>query len=137
MAGDVREVVDGEPRGLAVPAQFHDVRPFRLKVYRSGRENPPGTGPEVPRQHYVTLDETQGHVVGRRVVPDVHHQRDLVHEIRDEMHRKFETLMDFRRYRIRGERREPADAAREKRFADLQVYTGENCRINIGLFVGL
>lgn len=86
MAGDVWKVVHHEPRSFAVASQPHDVGVLRLRAYRLWREYSPRAGAQVPRKHDVPLDETEGHVVGRRVVPDVHHQGDLVHEARHEVH---------------------------------------------------
>lgn len=121
MTRDVRKVVHHEPRGFAFAAQLDGVRPLRLEVYRLRRENPSGTGAQIPRQHDVPFDEAQGHVIGGRIVSNVHHQGDLVHEIGHELHGQLETLVDFGRYGVRGVRRESADAAREKRFADLEI----------------
>lgn len=98
------------------------MRFFRLKVYRFRCENPSGAGAEIPRQHDVSLDKTQSHVVGGCVMSYVHHQCDLIHKVRHELHGQLETLMDLSGYGVRGERRESADAAREKRFTNLEIY---------------
>lgn len=128
VSGDVRKVVHREPRSLADASQLDDMRVPRLRaVYRLRRKYPPRASAQVPREHDVPLDEAKGHVVGGRVASNVRHQGDLVHEARHEEHGQFEALMDLGWYGVRGERREPADAARKERLADFQVYK-THCR---------